>query len=106
MPVAWRILGGREPRAEKLDVDGCFLQKLSRLETTTYGVFCVRSNNGHTTFRNQTDVEADLWRAMQFLAAEFDKIRSGNCVFESDDWATYLATDRFPPDERLRGSLN
>lgn len=101
-PVVWRIFGGRDPRAAGLDIDGCFLQTFSQLATTDYGAFCVRSRDGHTTLSQWGEVDANLWGAVRLVAAGFSRIRSGNCVFESADWASYLAENEFPPDERLR----
>ncbi|WP_378739992.1 hypothetical protein [Nocardia brasiliensis] len=104
-PVVWRVFGGRSPREAGLDTDGCFLQTLPRLAETDYGVFCVRHSGGGVTMSRRDDVDADLWRAVQLVAADFDWIRSGNCVFDSADWVSYLTTNQFPPDERLRGIL-
>jgi hypothetical protein len=105
-PVVWRVLGSHEPRVAGLSVDGCFLQTLPGLATTDYGVLCVQSAyNGRTTLSCHSDVDAGLWRAVRQVAADFDRIQSGNCVFDSSDWVSYLATNEFPPDERLRGTL-
>ncbi|WP_328392622.1 hypothetical protein [Nocardia sp. NBC_00416] len=100
-PVVWRVLGGRAPREPGLDTDGCFLQTPSRLAETDYGVFCVR-HAGRVTMRRYGAADADLWRAVRLVAADFDRITSGNCVFDSADWMSYLTTNQLPPDERLR----
>lgn len=106
--VVWRVLGGREPRRAGLDPDGCFLQLLSRLATTDYGVMCTQSSNGIPTtlvrYGNE-DGDAELWQAVRLVAADFGRIRCGNCVFDSADWLAYLDTGEFPPDGRLRGSI-
>lgn len=101
-PVAWRVFGGRTPRAAGLETDGCFLQTPSRLAETDSGVFCVRHSDGRVTMRRHNDADADLWQAVRSVAADFDRIESGNCVFDSADWVSYLTTNQFPPDERLR----
>lgn len=105
VPVVWRVLGDREPRAASQDIDGCFLQVRSRLAATDMGVFCVVHRAGSVTMRRERDADAGLWHAVRLAAARFDRIRSGNCVFTSADWNSYLATNTFPPDERLRGDL-
>ncbi|WP_410672142.1 hypothetical protein [Amycolatopsis sp. cmx-4-68] len=104
-PVVWRVLGGREPRGTSQTIDGCFLQATSRLATTDMGVFCKVSRAGSVTMRRERDAGADLWRAVRLTAARFPRIRSGNCVFTSADWNSYLATNTFPPADRLRGDL-
>lgn len=104
-PVVWRVLGGREPRATGQDIDGCFLQETSRLAATDMGVFCMLHQDGSVTMRRKRDADAGLWQAARLAAGRFDRIRSGNCVFTSADWDSYLATNTFPPDERLRGDL-
>jgi hypothetical protein len=105
-PVVWRVLGGRTPRAAGLSVDGCFLQTLPELATTDHGVFCWQSADGsRTTMSRYSDVETGLWRAVRQVAADFDRISSGNCVFDSADWVSFLDTGGFPPDHRLRGTL-
>ena len=76
------------PRAPDLDPDGCFLQGASVLATALSRVY------GNT--------DDDLGRAIRRLAAECDRIRTGNCEFGAADWGTYLVTGGFPPDERLR----
>ncbi len=105
-PVAWRILGSREPRAAGQDIDGCFLQTMARLPETDKGVFCTLHRGGSLTMRREHDADEGLWRAVRLTAKRFDRIRSGNCVFTSADWDAYLATNTFPPDERLRGALS
>lgn len=106
VPVAWRVLGGLEPRRPGQDIDGCFLQEVSRLSTTNYGVFCSQSP-ARTKLDRRQDVDTELWRAVQQAGASaFDRFQSGNCVFDSSDWSRYLATGEFPPDHRLRGSLS
>ncbi|MFI6031833.1 hypothetical protein [Amycolatopsis magusensis] len=104
-PVAWRVLGGREPRAADQDIDGCFLQETSLLATTDMGVFCTLHRDGSATLSRQRDTDAGLWQAARLTAGRFDRIRSGNCVFTAADWNSYLATNTFPPDDRLRGDL-
>ncbi|MBK1784712.1 hypothetical protein [Prauserella cavernicola] len=105
-PVVWRVLGSRTPGLPGLDTDGCFLQRPDLLASTNHGVFCTRGRTGTTTMsRYSREADADLWRAVQWAGAEFERIRSGNCVFERADWENYLATGQFPPDEKLRGSL-
>lgn len=106
-PVVWRVLGGRAPRLPGLEIDGCFLQALSRLATTDYGVLCVRTADARrTTLRNyDQDTDPHLWHAVQLVGANFAQIRTGNCVFSSADWLSFLTTNKFPPDERLRGAL-
>lgn len=106
--VVWRVLGGREPRDPGLDADGCFLQTASRLASTDHGVFCTRSSGAARTTLScyhSDEVDAALWRAVRLVAGDFDRIQSGNCVFDSADWMDYLATQRFPPDQRLRGAI-
>ncbi|MBF6338003.1 hypothetical protein IU450_19175 [Nocardia abscessus] len=100
--VVWRVLGGRTPREAGLDTDGCFLQTPPRLAEMDHGVFCLRHPTGRVTMRRYGDDDADLWRAVQLVAADFDRIESGNCVFDSADWVSYLTTNQFPLDERLR----
>ena len=98
-----RVLGGRAPRLPGLQIDGCFLQALSRLSTTDYGVLCVRTADARRTTLRNTDPQ--LWHAVQLVGANFAQIRTGNCVFSSADWLSFLTTNKFPPDERLRGPL-
>ncbi|TCP57292.1 hypothetical protein EV191_1011246 [Tamaricihabitans halophyticus] len=104
MPAVWRTLGGREARAPGLDPDGCFLQKAALLSTTDQGVFYTRFREHRSTWRAwHRDIEPDLWHAVRLVATEFAQIHTGNCVFNSADWATFVATNTFPPDERLTG---
>lgn len=103
-PVVWRMLAAPTPREPGSDIDGCFLQTRNRLAETDYGVFCTRHSDGSVTLRPYGDTDPALWRAVRFVAAEFATVRSGNCVFGSHDWVTYLTTGQFPPDERLRGA--
>ncbi|UGT44245.1 hypothetical protein LTV02_12990 [Nocardia yamanashiensis] len=103
-PVVWRMLAAPTPREPGSDIDGCFLQARDRLAETDYGVFCTRHSDGSVTLRPNGDTDPALWRAVRFVAAEFATVRSGNCVFGSHDWVTYLTTGQFPPDERLRGA--
>jgi hypothetical protein len=99
-PVVWRVIGGPIARATGEDPDGCFLQRASALATSTYGVFCGQST--WTRLARHADTDDELWQAVRAVAAESELIRSGNCEFNSADWAAYLAAGVFPPDERLR----
>ncbi len=103
-PVAWRVFGGRGPRTAGQDIDGCFLQETSRLAATDMGVFCTLYR-GSVTLKRERDTDARLWQAARLAAGWFDRVRSGNCVFSAADWNSYVATNTFPPDERLRGDL-
>jgi hypothetical protein len=94
------ILGGRAPMRENAEYDGCFLQREDSLATTDGGVLCL-CNRAGATFRQG---DAPLWDAVHRVAAELERVRTGNCPFSPADWQRYVTTGLLPPVTRLRGA--
>ena len=94
LDLGWRYYGGELKKVESIPVktyDGWYLQELSEINKTNYGLFfqdCEEKEKSFTIHLQRSELSDTIWNTLLTALLRFPdiEIHSGNCTFDNEKW--------------------